>query len=67
MGWKVCDIYTDYLICQNRYATATGLSELLPDDISHDQVTRFLNGELFGSKELWKYIKPEVRRHETTS
>jgi len=67
MLWKICDIYTDYLIYQNKYATATGLSELLPNDVSHDQVTRFLNGDLFGSKELWGYIKPEVRRHETVS
>ena len=66
MAWRICDLYTDYLICQNRYATATGLSELLPDDISHDQITRFLNGRLLGSKELWQYIKPQVRQHETT-
>ena len=67
MAWKVCDIYTDYLICQNKYATATGLSDLLPDDISHDQVTRFLNGKLRASKELWQYIKPEVRKHESAA
>ena len=64
---SIADIYTDYLICQNKYATATGLSNLLLDDISHDQVTRFLNGNLLGSKELWRYVKPEVRRHETAS
>lgn len=66
MTWRICDICTDYLICQNKHATATGLSDLLPGDISHDQITRFLNGELLGSKELWQYIKPEVRRYETT-
>lgn len=26
------DIYTDYLICQNKYATATGLSEIVNAD-----------------------------------
>ena len=26
---KLLDIYSDYLICQNKYATATGLSDLL--------------------------------------
>ena len=36
------DIYTDYLICQNKYETATGLSELLEGDITHDKITRFL-------------------------
>jgi hypothetical protein len=29
------DIYTDYLICQNEYATATGLSELLDGEFAH--------------------------------
>lgn len=28
------DIYTDYLICQNKYATATGLSEMLDGDFA---------------------------------
>ena len=32
--------------------------------ISHDKMTRFLNGKLLGSKELWGYIKPEVRSVE---
>lgn len=61
------DIYTDYLICQNKYATATGLSNLMPGDISHDQVTRFLNGDLLDSKALWLHTKADVRLHETAS
>ena len=32
--------------------------------ISHDKMTRFLNGKLLGSKELWCYIKPEIRSAE---
>ena len=36
------DIYTDYLICQNKYATATGLSDMVDGEFSHDKVTRFL-------------------------
>ena len=27
MANKILDIYSDYLICQNKYATATGLSD----------------------------------------
>ncbi|CAM4455627.1 MAG: hypothetical protein LEGION0398_MBIBDBAK_00786 [Legionellaceae bacterium] len=30
------DIYTDYLIFQNKQATATGLSDLLEGEFSHD-------------------------------
>jgi hypothetical protein len=61
------DIYTDYLICQNKYATATGLSELMSGEVSHDQVTRFLNKSEFNSKDLWSYVKPQVRQHELIS
>jgi hypothetical protein len=56
------DIYSDYLISQNHYATATGLATTLDGEISHDQVSRFLRAEEYGSQELWEYIKPEVRR-----
>jgi hypothetical protein len=61
---KMLDIYSDYLIAQNQYATAVGLSDLLEGRISHDKITRFLNGKEFGSKELWEHIKPEIRRIE---
>ena len=34
------------------YATATGLSAMMDNEISHDQVTRFLSKNEFTSKEL---------------
>ena len=61
---KLLDIYTDYLISQNKYATATGLATLLDGAISHDQVTRFLNCNEFSSKDIWKLVKPQIREHE---
>ena len=64
MANKILDIYSDYLICQNKYATATGLSDLLSGEISHDKITKYLNSEDLGSKELWVYVKPEIRKHE---
>ena len=64
MTQDILDIYTDYLISQNQYATATGLSKLLDGQISHDKITRFLNSNEYGSKDLWQYVKPEVRKHE---
>ena len=64
MDKKLLDIYSDYLIAQNQYATAIGLSDLLEGRISHDKVTRFLNGKASSSKELWEYIKPEIRKVE---
>jgi hypothetical protein len=61
---KMLDIYSDYLIAQNQYATAVGLSDLLEGRMSHDKVTRFLNREKFTSKDLWEYVKPDLRKIE---
>ena len=67
MPQDILDIYTDYLICQNQHATAIGLSNLLEGDLSHDQVTRFLNRNDYGAKDLWQYVKADVRQHEQRS
>src|SRR6516162_5417361 len=64
MPQDILDIYTDYLICQNQQATAIGLSNLLEGDLSHDQITRFLNRNDYSSKDLWQYVKTNVRSHE---
>lgn len=64
MNKALLDIYSDYLISQHHYATATGLAETLDGEVSHDKVSRFLRAQDYGAKELWGYIKPEVRRHE---
>ena len=64
MNKDLLDIYTDYLICQNKYATATGLSSLLDGLISHDKITRFLNSEKLDSKDLWNFVKKDVRNIE---
>ena len=37
------DLYTDYLIVQNHYATVTGCAELVNDLVSHDSFTRMLS------------------------
>ncbi len=65
MGSKVLEIYSDYLICKNKYTTGTGLSDLLSGDISHDKITKHLNSADFGSKELWGYNKTEIRKHQS--
>ena len=60
------ELYTDYLISGNGYATATGLSAMMDGDVTHDQITRFLRGNEFTSKDLWKTVKPTVRKVEST-
>jgi len=64
MNKNLLDIYSDYLIAQNGLATATGLSQMLDGQISHDKITRFLNSPEFSSKELWEYVKPTIRKIE---
>src|SRR5215203_4456094 len=65
MTKDLLDIYSDFLIAQSQYATATSLSNLLEGSISHDRFTRFLNKNAFSSKDLWQYVKSNVRQQET--
>ena len=66
MPQDILDIYTDYLISQNQHATAIGLANLLDGHLSHDQITRFLNRNEYSSKDLWEYVKTDIRKHEQT-
>jgi hypothetical protein len=58
------EIYTDYAISRFGSITATGLSEMLNGELSHDFVTRILSGEALDSKYLWQSVKPMVRKIE---
>jgi hypothetical protein len=62
MKTNYLELYTDYLISGNGYATATGLSAMMGNEISHDQITtRFLSNNEFTSRELWKKVKSTIR------
>ncbi len=54
------ELYTDYLICNSGFATATGLSAMLEGEISHDQLTRYLSAREYSSKDLWGKVKATV-------
>lgn len=58
------DLYIDYLICSTSYTTATGLSELTDNAISHDKVTRFLSSKDYTAADLWKQGKSLYRSVE---
>lgn len=62
---NIFDLYTDYLQISLGLATATGLSRLMDNSVSHDQVTRMLSNTEFDNKELWINVKAIVRQHET--
>lgn len=61
------DLYTDYLIANFGQSSATGLSALVDNAISHDSVTRLLQSSGYGSKLLWQKVKPLVKAHQTSS
>lgn len=58
------ELYTDYLICNQGFATATGLSAMLGGEISHDQMTRHLSAREYTSKDLWGEVKAVIRQIE---
>jgi len=58
---RLLDLYTDYLLVSFGQTTATGLAALLPD-LSHDQVTRFLAQQTLTDIDLWKIVKPHIRK-----
>jgi hypothetical protein len=60
---QLLDLYTDYLISSFYSTTATGLSRLVDNAISHDTITRFLSEKVKTSADLWKIAKPLVRSH----
>ena len=61
----IAEIYSDYLIASFGLTTATGLSNLLDGEISHDKITRFLASKAKTSKDLWRFVKRIVREIET--
>jgi hypothetical protein len=57
----IADLYSDYLLASFGATTATGLSELLEGEVSHDQVTRYLAGTQKTATDLWRTVKSLVR------
>ncbi len=61
---NLLELYTDYLLVAPNNCTATGLSAITDNLVSHDQITRLLTGRL-DSRTLWREVKPMV--HEIRS
>lgn len=64
---KLLDLYTDFLICSTGLVTATGLSLIVDKEVSHDQITRMLSKDDYTNIDLWKDVKPLVRKLASTS
>jgi len=64
MNKSLLELYSDYLISSFSLVTATGLSSLLDQAVSHDRITRFLSRDDYTSRDLWALVKPTVRAVE---
>ncbi len=64
---ELLDLYSDYLLASFGATTATGLSQLVGNLVSHDQITRFLASETQTGKDLWQVVKPLVRKIQSKS
>jgi DDE superfamily endonuclease len=64
MNKKHYELYTDFLIANFGQASATNLSQMVEGDVSHDSVTRFLSDREFTSRDLWREVKPVIRKIE---
>jgi hypothetical protein len=58
---RIAELYSDYLLASFGATTATGLSELLEGEVSHDQVTRYLASTKKTASDLWRTVKSFVR------
>jgi hypothetical protein len=63
----IADLYSDYLLASFGATTATGLSQLLEGEVSHDQVTRYLAGTKKTATDLWRTVKPFVREVQSAA
>jgi hypothetical protein len=61
----IFDLYTDYLIANKAQATATSMSAMLDQVVSHDQITRMLSQPELDSRDFWKQVKKTVRLVES--
>lgn len=61
---ELLDLYSDYLLSAFGQTTATGLSLMLEGQVSHDQIQRFLASSKQTSADLWRIVKPHVRKIE---
>jgi len=65
MNNSLLDLYSDYLLCSFGATPATRLSTLLHGALSHDAITRFLSEDIPKSRELWRIVKPHIRKIES--
>ncbi len=61
---RILDLYSDYCLSSFLSVTSVGLSNLLDQGYSHDQISRFLAQETFDQKDFWQFVKRLIRKIE---
>ncbi len=61
---QLLDLYSDFCLTSFSAITATGLSKLIDEGYSHDQISRFLSQKEFTQKDFWKMVKRLIRKIE---
>lgn len=61
---QILDIYSDYLLASFCTVTATGLSKMLENGYSHDQISRFLAQNRLTQTDYWLTVKKLIRKIE---
>jgi hypothetical protein len=64
---KLLELYTQFLMVSTGQASATLLSSVLDNEVSHDSFTRLLSHKTYTSTDLWKLGKKLVRSMESES
>jgi hypothetical protein len=62
--FETFDLYVDYLIAHQGQVSATDLSAVLDNRLSHDHITRMIAQPELDQKTFWKLVKPSVRQIE---
>lgn len=62
---QILDIYSDFLLASFTMVTAAGLSRMLDNGYSHDQISRFLAQSKFTQKDFWGMVKKLIRKIES--
>jgi hypothetical protein len=65
MRGKLLDLYAKLLLANLGNINATVLSQALDGEVSHDAISRYLRESIYTSRDLWKFIKPLIKKIET--
>lgn len=55
---NLSELYEELLLISPGLVTATGISKVMDNEVSHDKITRLLSGGTFSEIYIWRKAKP---------